>query len=90
MGVLCRMDMGCTTCMAMCGEWVEDCWHGDYKGAPTDGSDWLTGGDCGKRVLRGGSWYSRPRYLRSANRSSYSTGDRYSNVGFRIARTLTP
>jgi formylglycine-generating enzyme required for sulfatase activity len=22
-------------------EWVEDCWHGDYKEAPKDGSAWL-------------------------------------------------
>ena len=49
-------------------EWVEDCWHEDYSGAPVDGSAWTSGGDCGKRVLRGGSWYDYPRYLRSANR----------------------
>ena len=24
-------------------EWVEDCWHDDYIGAPTDGSAWLSG-----------------------------------------------
>ena len=37
-------------------EWVEDCWHGDYSGAPADGSTWTTGENCGERVLRGGSW----------------------------------
>ena len=37
-------------------EWVEDCWHESYRGAPSDGSAWVTGGDCFKRVLRGGSW----------------------------------
>ena len=37
-------------------EWVEDCWHGSYAGAPTDGRAWATGGDCERRVLRGGSW----------------------------------
>ena len=37
-------------------EWVEDCWHDSYSGAPSDGSAWTTGGDCSKRVLRGGSW----------------------------------
>ena len=36
-------------------EWVEDCWHYSYSGAPTDGSAWTTGGDCPLRVLRGGS-----------------------------------
>ena len=71
-------------------EWVEDCWHGDYEGAPTEGSAWVSGGDCGKRVLRGGSWGSRPRYLRSANRLRLTAGNRYFSNGFRVARTLTP
>ena len=72
-------------------EWVEDCWHEGYTGAPTDGSAWTSSGDCGKRVLRGGSWVNTPGGLRSANRVGDSAGDRdgYS-VGFRIARTLTP
>ena len=39
-------------------EWVEDCWHSDYSGAPTDGSAWTSGGNCNRRVLRGGSWIS--------------------------------
>ena len=72
-------------------EWVEDCWHGNYEGAPTDGSAWTSGGNCGWRVLRGGSWFNGSRYLRSAVRSRYSTVNRDSDyVGFRIARTLTP
>ena len=25
-------------------EWVEDCWHGNYEGAPGDGSAWTSGG----------------------------------------------
>ena len=37
-------------------EWVDDCWHGDYRGAPADGSAWTSGGECSRRVLRGGSW----------------------------------
>jgi len=38
-------------------EWVQDCWHESYKGAPTDGSAWgkQQGGDCARRVIRGGS-----------------------------------
>ncbi len=36
-------------------EWVEDCWNDGYQEAPVDGSAW-TSGDCGRRVLRGGSW----------------------------------
>ena len=71
-------------------EWVEDCWHEDYHGAPANGSAWVTGGDCSLRVLRGGSWYDLPWNLGSAFRGRGSTGNRYDDVGFRIARTLTP
>jgi Sulfatase-modifying factor enzyme 1 len=51
-------------------EWVEDCWHGDYNGAPTDGRPWKVenGGECGRRVIRGGSWDDRPGDLRSSFR----------------------
>ena len=70
-------------------EWVEDCWNGSYAGAPTDGSAWESG-DCSRRVVRGGSWDSLPRYLRSALRLRITTGFRNLSVGFRVARTLTP
>jgi formylglycine-generating enzyme required for sulfatase activity len=40
-------------------EWVEDCYRDSYMGAPTDGSA-VTSGDCGLRVLRGGSWNYYP------------------------------
>ena len=68
-------------------EWVEDCWHDDYGGAPRDGSAWSRGGDCGRRVLRGGSWSNDPRFLRSADRYRYDAENRYSDFGFRVART---
>ena len=72
-------------------EWVEDCWNGGYRGAPTDGSAWESG-DCGRRVARSGSWRDGPGDLRSAVRlrTWYGTGFRNNDVGFRIARTLTP
>ena len=69
-------------------EWVEDCWHNNYNGAPSDGSAWTIKCDQDKRVLRGGSWYINPRYLRSAYRNN-STRKRKRTVGFRIARDLT-
>ena len=69
-------------------EWVEDCWHDSYRGAPTDGGAWTVGGDCSRRVLRGGSWLSKPQILRSAVRSWSTAGNRFSNAGFRVARTL--
>ncbi|MDS4054699.1 SUMF1/EgtB/PvdO family nonheme iron enzyme, partial [Accumulibacter sp.] len=68
-------------------ERVEDCWHDDYKGAPTDGSVWQ-GGDCGRRVVRGGSWDGKPGTARAAYRSSDYSDDRVALSGFRLARTL--
>ena len=68
-------------------EWVEDCWNGSYKGAPSDGGAWLDG-DCSRRVLRGGSWSSNPGDLRSAVRGRDGTGVRVNYFGFRVARTL--
>ena len=49
-------------------EWVGDCWHENYARAPRDGSAWTTGGDCSRRVVRGGSWDYNPWLLRSAYR----------------------
>ena len=37
-------------------EWCQDRWHGDYHGAPADGSAWTRDADQRTRVLRGGSW----------------------------------
>ncbi len=66
-------------------EWVHDCWHPDYKGAPDDGSVW-EGGDCSRRVARGGSFSSAPPSLRSARRDSYPGNRRYDNIGIRLVR----
>jgi formylglycine-generating enzyme required for sulfatase activity len=70
-------------------EWTEDCWNLNYQGAPANGLAWTTG-ECNTRVVRGGSWNGNPVSLRSANRARIATGVRYDNLGFRVARTLTP
>ena len=70
-------------------EWVEDCWNRSYSGAPADGSAWLSG-NCSRRVLRGGSWYGKPSFLRAADRYWGTTGIRSSGDGFRVARIPTP
>ncbi|MGH8567938.1 MAG: formylglycine-generating enzyme family protein, partial [Gammaproteobacteria bacterium] len=71
-------------------EWVQDCWHESYEGAPADGSAWLEtgGGDCNRRGVRGGSWLDGPLNLRSANRNWIRTHGAGIYLGFRLARAL--
>jgi formylglycine-generating enzyme required for sulfatase activity len=71
-------------------EWVEDCWHENYNGAPLDGRAWKeeNGGQCVRRVLRGGSWVSDPEILRSSLRGSASAVNRYGDTGFRLAQDI--
>lgn len=66
-------------------EWVADCFHPSFDGAPADGSVWDRK-DCRKRVLRGGSWRDDAGYLRSAARNSYDFAVAYSRNGLRVAR----
>lgn len=69
-------------------ELVEDCYHDSYKGAPQKGSAWLSG-DCSfDHVLRGGSWFTTPVYLRSADRNGVSATQRDFLIGFRLAQDL--
>jgi len=70
-------------------EWVEDCHHDSYAGGPSDGSAWTTG-VCSHRVLRGGSWFGGPRFLRAAARVGFTPVLRSEDFGFRLARTLSP
>ena len=68
-------------------EWTQDCWHGSYGGAPTDGAA-RRSGDCTLRMVRGGPWSFAPEDLRSANRFSGSADSRSAMTGFRVARTM--
>ena len=68
-------------------EWCQDCWNGNYSGAPSDGSAWTTG-NCSLRVLRGGSWLNDPLRLRSAKRGWITSTVRNYGIGFRLARVL--
>ena len=66
-------------------EWVEDCWHDDYGGAPDDGSAWTERCSSGsRRVLRGGSFDDNPRLLRAASRLVGPPGARRGPIGFRV------
>jgi formylglycine-generating enzyme required for sulfatase activity len=67
-------------------EWVEDCWHETYDGAPEDSRAWLEAdeGDSCLRVLRGGSWYHNRVFARAAFRYRYSPDYRNYFLGFRV------
>jgi len=70
-------------------EWVEDCWHENYVGARSDGTVWgkESGGNCVRRVIRGGSYVREPDFLRSSYRWSGDDVGRH-GMGFRVVREL--
>lgn len=71
-------------------EWVADCWHSNYAGAPSNANAWLgeSAGDCSQAVIRGGSWLNQPKDLRSASRGSSPKASKHINIGFRVARDI--
>jgi formylglycine-generating enzyme required for sulfatase activity len=72
-------------------EWVQDCWHPNYQGAPTTGAAWDT--DCrggNRRTVRGGGWNDTARVVRSTYRYGYLSDGRSLSQGFRVARELNP
>ena len=68
-------------------EWVQDAFHGDYNGAPSNGSAW-DGGPHSLRIVRGGSWLDGADYCRSAKRRTDEPGNRRGTVGFRLVRVV--
>ena len=67
-------------------EWVEDCASQSYAAMRPDGT--AEGGDCSKHMVRGGSWGTQPRQLRSAQRLRYAAPDVDDSIGIRVAKTL--
>lgn len=67
-------------------EWVEDGWHKDYNGAPSDGTAWQ--GNDSRHVIRGGSWLFDQWIKNASDRHWNMPSDRYSTLGFRLAKTL--
>jgi formylglycine-generating enzyme required for sulfatase activity len=70
-------------------EWVEDCFHPTYAGAPADGSAWVEPG-CAARVLRSGHWHGPADACRSANRLHAAADFERVVHGFRVAITAGP
>lgn len=70
-------------------EWVADCWHDSYVGAPTDGSAWMeSDGKCESRQIRGNDWIEPPIFSRSGNRNDRPPSVRGDWIGFRVARPI--
>lgn len=70
-------------------EWLADCWHANYDGAPGDGSAWVEP-DCTKHVNRGGGWGNHPRSARVSARDGDLSSGRSDGMGFRVARDRVP
>jgi len=81
-------------------EWVADCWHNTYKGAPSNGSAWYNGltgvngkcstADLGNHVLRGGSFSATPDKVTVVHRFRFNMNnwiqDRGATGGLRLAQ----
>lgn len=69
-------------------EWVLDCYHNDYQGAPVDGSAWLIDCDLNDRVLKGGHWRYGMSYLRSSYRYVHGVNISDNSIGFRVVKEI--
>ena len=72
-------------------EWCNDDWHGNYDGAPTDGSAWMDNNDNhsqASKLLRGGSRIYDAKFYRSASRNNLHAGNNYNPFGFRVVCRL--
>lgn len=69
-------------------EWVGDCWHADFSGAPASGAAW-TGENCRKYVNRGGGWGNNVKALRLSSRDADPVDAHSDGLGLRVARTLS-
>ena len=68
-------------------EWVQDCYHDSYQGAPVNGSAWVEPG-CRERVARGGAFNKPGDSLKLMNRSHYPADEGLFMLGFRLVREV--
>jgi len=64
-------------------EWVGDCWDPEAWGRVIEATDSVTETTCLRRVFRGGSYQSVPRYVRAAYRGRFAPTDSSEDLGFR-------
>lgn len=71
-------------------EWTQDCYHKNYVGIPNDGSSWEYNCDIAdnRRVIRGGSWSSPQKELKSLSRNFAIKTKRTDIIGFRLVKTI--
>jgi hypothetical protein len=69
-------------------EWVADCFHGGYEGAPADGAPWTDACDGEGGIARGGGWVDPATRLRITDRRSVRPAARLDYVGFRCRLPL--
>jgi formylglycine-generating enzyme required for sulfatase activity/serine/threonine protein phosphatase PrpC len=68
-------------------EWVHDCSHDNYNGAPEYADVW-EGGDCSYRVVRGGAYSTPPQSIRNAKRDKFKSDKAYDHIGLRVVREV--
>lgn len=78
-------DFGFNDLIGNVAEWTQDCAHEDHSGSPGDGRARESGGDCQRRVVRGGSWVSGYDDLRLSHRRLQPRDGHDSATGFRVA-----
>ncbi len=69
--------------------WTADCYASDHASNPRDGRPYAPA-HCDRRVIRGASWYFSPWDARAASRDFDAPTYRDGDLGFRLARTLSP
>lgn len=75
-------------------EWVADCYHENYRGAPSDGSNWTENCYRGRdgtvrHVARGETGGVSPTDRRAAKRGHYARNDKDAQHGFRLVRVVS-
>jgi len=68
-------------------EWVADCYHENYQGAPKDGTAWVEN-RCTHRVARGGAYNKPGDSMYTTRRFSFQQDTKLQILGFRVARDV--